>query len=78
MIAIIPAACSLLTLGMCSVNGGLSKSNDINSEMDGISSDSEDAFDALAQGYGFAAFFDILACVLLLVAAVYISPILAG
>jgi hypothetical protein len=63
---------------MCSVNGGLSKSNQIEADVSGISSDSEDAYNALAQGYGFAAFFDIVACILLLAAAVYISPLLAG
>ena len=72
------AAGSLLTLGLCSANGGLSKSNEINADMSGISSDSEDAYNALAQGYGFAAFFDIVAFVLLLAAAIYISPLLAG
>jgi hypothetical protein len=49
---------------MCSVNGGLSKSNDIAADISGISNDQADQFDALAQGYGFAAFFDNAECLL--------------
>jgi hypothetical protein len=63
---------------MCAANGGLSKSNEIEAGVSGISSDSEDAYNALAQGYGFAAFFDIVACFLLVGAAIYISPLIFG
>lgn len=74
--SIIIGAGSMVTLGLCASNGGLSQSNDILAGT--TSGDQEDSYNALAQGYGFASFFDILACILLVAAALYVSPMIAG
>jgi hypothetical protein len=75
--SIILGAGSLMLLGFCSENGGLSRSNAIyadNSKDDEI----EEAYSALASGFGFASFCHILGFVLLCAAGIYVSPLICG
>jgi hypothetical protein len=66
---------SLLLMGLCTSAGG--QSSAANYVVDSNSTDDGGAY-ALAGGYGFASFCYILGFVLLVVAALYISPLTFG
>eukprot|EP01040_Poterioochromonas_malhamensis_P007949 gene7949-8591_t len=75
-ISIIVSAAGLGALGFCAATGGLSASS--NDQAKNSSGDSKDALEAQAAGYGFAAFAFILAFILLIAAAIYVSPLFCG
>mmetsp|Transcript_11063 Transcript_11063/g.18074 ORF Transcript_11063/g.18074 Transcript_11063/m.18074 type:complete len:142 (-) Transcript_11063:1829-2254(-) len=80
VLSIVLGAGSLISLAYCSAYGG--QSNSANYLADQYKSDNDDNLeesqDALAGGYGFASFLWILAFVMLLSAAIYVSPLLCG
>eukprot|EP01040_Poterioochromonas_malhamensis_P007948 gene7948-8590_t len=76
-LSIVTAAGSLFALGYCAAAGGLSQYFSYYAK-DAISSDYKDAYQATEAGYGFAAFAFILSFLILLGAAIYISPFACG
>ena len=77
-LSIVIAAGGLMVLGFCSVAGGLSASNSQLKELAGDDDHTQYSFQALVSGYGFASFVYILAFLLLVIAAFYISPYVCG
>mmetsp|Transcript_22897 Transcript_22897/g.23549 ORF Transcript_22897/g.23549 Transcript_22897/m.23549 type:complete len:140 (+) Transcript_22897:76-495(+) len=75
--SIILGAGSLMLLGFCSEDGGLSRFNTI--QADNLDDDHQiEAYTALSGGYGFATFCHILGFVLLCAAGIYVSPLVCG
>eukprot|EP01038_Epipyxis_sp_PR26KG_P009900 gene9900-13320_t len=72
------AASGLMLLGFCSASGGLSASN--NNILQGTINDdnTKKSLQAMAGGYGFACFVYLIAFILLISAAIYMSPIVCG
>ena len=77
-LSIVIAAGGLMVLGFCSVAGGNSASNSQLKELASNDDRMQYSFQALVSGYGFAAFVYILAFLLLIIAALYISPQVCG
>lgn len=77
VLSIILGAGSLMLLGFCSEDGGLSRYNSITADNQN-DDEIEEAYGALAGGYGFASFCHILGFLLLCAAGIYISPLLCG
>jgi hypothetical protein len=71
-------AATMMLLGFTSVNGGESKANQLVADNINAAGWVEDCYNALAAGYGFASFVHILGFILILAAAIYISPFLCG
>lgn len=77
-LSIVVAAGGLMVLGFCSVAGGESASESQLKELAVDDDHTQYSYQALVSGYGFAAFVYILAFLLLVIAAIYISPYLCG
>mmetsp|Transcript_8981 Transcript_8981/g.13497 ORF Transcript_8981/g.13497 Transcript_8981/m.13497 type:complete len:138 (+) Transcript_8981:71-484(+) len=75
--SIVLGAGALMLLGFCSSNSGLSSFNDTIKDQQN-DDELEEAYGALAGGYGFASFCHILGFVLLLAAAIFVSPLICG
>ena len=77
VVSVIVAAASMMLLGFCASAGGQAASaNEVAGEQ--TVNAYKLAYKALVSGYGFAAFCYILSCILLILAAVYISPLFCG
>jgi hypothetical protein len=77
-LSVVIAAGGLMILGFCSIAGGESASNSQLKELYPDDDHIQYSFQALVSGYGFAAFVYILAFLLLMIAAFYISPYICG
>ena len=76
--SIVIAAGGLMILGFCSSAGGLSASNSQQKELAPDDDHTQYTYQALVSGYGFASFVYIIAFLLLIGAALYISPQVCG
>lgn len=72
------AAGAIFLLALCSMAGGLSAAATEENEMDNQDDHTLNASEALANGYGFAAFFFIIGVLVLCVGSLYISPMLGS
>lgn len=79
--SIVLGAASLMMLGFCSNSGGLAESHSmLRQDMinNNAGKDSIESKEALIAGYGFATFAYLCAFILLVAAAIYISPTICG
>ena len=75
--SIVFGASALMLLGFCSYSAGEAQAAKLYAE-DAPNNKWEDISQAKADGYAFASFVYILAFILSLVAAIYISPLICG
>lgn len=75
-LSLLYGALGMVALGFTAIAGGTSNSNSY--YYDNASGDDADALYSLVSGYGFAAFAFIVAFILLISSAIYISPLFTG
>jgi hypothetical protein len=78
LLALILAAAGIASLGFCAEAGGESSAYTTRGDSGGLDDVTENQYDALSSGYGFATFFFLLACAFFLGAAIYIGPVCCG
>eukprot|EP01038_Epipyxis_sp_PR26KG_P007678 gene7678-10448_t len=78
VLSIVASAAALMLLGFCSTSGGLSAAQNNLLQKTYGDDHLQNSVAALAGGYGFASFVYIIGFILLIAAAVYISPIICG
>jgi uncharacterized membrane protein len=78
VLAIVLAAAGIMSLGFCASAGGLSNYSTILEDKFENDDETAEILSATSSGYGFAAFFFIIAVIFFCTAAIYIGPASCG